>query len=146
MPERIERTVNLRASPDRVWRAIGDAQEFGTWFRVRLDQPFVAGTEQTGMMTYPGYEHMPWKARVVAVEPPHRLAFEWPHMDAAGAVREDWAWTLVEFRLEPDGVGTRLTITESGFDQLPADARDTNYRQNEGGWAEQARNIAAYVD
>ena len=145
MSDRIEKRVELKAPIERVWRAISDPQEFGSWFRVRLDGPFEPGAEQTGQITYPGYEHMPWKARVVAVEPPHRLAFEWPHMDDQQQVRDDWAWTLVEFRLEPNGEGTRLTVSESGFSKLPADARDTNYRQNESGWEAQARNIAAYV-
>lgn len=145
MTDRIERSVDIGAPIERVWRAISDPAEFGAWFRVRLDGPFEAGTEQTGQMTYPGYEHYPWKARIVAVEPPHRLAFDWPHMDGSQQVREDWPWTRVEFRLAPHGTGTRVTITESGFDALPAEVRDTNYRQNDRGWEEQARNIAAHV-
>ena len=42
-PDRIEKQVQLKASRARVWRAITDYKEFGTWFRVRLDGPFVAG-------------------------------------------------------------------------------------------------------
>jgi uncharacterized protein YndB with AHSA1/START domain len=146
MSDRIVKSVVLRAPVERVWRAVSDHREFGTWFRVQLDQPFAVGAASTGRMTYPGYEHMPWSARVVAIEPPRRLAFEWPHMDDQQQVREDWAWTLVEFRLEPEGEGTRLTITESGFDALPAEARDNSFRLNEGGWTEQMGNIAAHVD
>jgi uncharacterized protein YndB with AHSA1/START domain len=61
-------------------------------------------------------------------------------------VREDWAWTLAEFRLEPTEIGTRLTVTESGFDSLPAERRAENYRGNEQGWAEQMGNIKAYAE
>jgi uncharacterized protein YndB with AHSA1/START domain len=142
---RIVRSVELKAPVERVWQAISNHEEFGIWFRVRLDQPFVAGQESTGQMTYPGYEHMPWKARVVAVEPPRLLSFEWPHTDDQDEVREDWPWTLVEFRLEPSGEDTRLTVSETGFDRLPAERRATAYRLNEGGWEEQVRNIAAHV-
>lgn len=145
MSDRIEKTALLPVPVERVWAALGDHREFGAWFRVRLDQAFVAGSESTGWMTYPGYEHLPWKARVIAVEPLRRLAFEWPHMDDQQKVREDWPWTLVEFRIEPEGNGTRLTVTESGFDALPADARDNCFRLNEGGWTEQMGNIAAHV-
>lgn len=96
-------------------------------------------------MTYPGFEHYPWKARVVAIEPQRLFSYEWPHMDDEGQVREDWPWTLVEFRLEPQGSGTHLTVTESGFDALPAERRDTAFRMNEGGWQEQMGNIRAHV-
>jgi len=146
MADRIEKQVVLRAPVERVWRALSDHKEFGAWFRVLLDQPFAAGEESTGRMTYPGYEHVPWKARVIAVEPPRLLAFEWPHMDDAKQVREDWPWTLVEFRLEPHEGGTRLTVVESGFAALPAGARDNSFRLNERGWTEQMSNIAGHVD
>jgi uncharacterized protein YndB with AHSA1/START domain len=146
MSDVIRKQVELRAPLERVWQAISDPAEFGSWFKVRLDGPFEPGIEQTGQMTYPGYEHMPWKARVVAVEPPHRLAFDWPHMDDQERVREDWPWTRVEFRLEAQGEGTLLTVTESGFDALPPETRDNSYRQNEGGWEQQTGNIAAHVD
>lgn len=144
MPNEIRKQIEIEAPVGRVWQAISDHQEFGAWFKVRIDQPFVPGTEQTGQMTYPGYEHMPWKARVVAVEAPHLLSFDWPHTDDK-EVREDWPWTRVEFRLEPRGEGTLLTVVESGFDALPAEVRDTFFRRNEGGWMEQLGNVKAHV-
>ena len=146
MPNQIKKQVDLKAPIERVWQAISDYKEFGQWFRVRLDGPFEQGAEQTGQITYPGYEHIGWKVRVTAVEPPRRLAFEWPHADDKQNVREDWPWMTVEFRLEPHGDGTRVTVTESGFDAMPANVRDNNYRQNEQGWEEQMRNVAAHVD
>src|SRR5439155_2650272 len=53
--------------------------------------------------------------------------------------------TLVEFRLEKTANGTVLTVTESGFDKLPADRRLEAFRRNEGGWAEQIKNVEAYL-
>jgi uncharacterized protein YndB with AHSA1/START domain len=144
--DRIERNVELKASPDRVWQALTDHREFGAWFKVALDQPFVVGQPSTGMMTYPGFEHLPWKAEIVAIEPRHRFAFRWPAMDEAQQVRDDWPWTLVEFTLEPLGDGTRLTVVESGFDALPESGRDFARRCNEGGWTEQMDNVRAHVD
>ena len=76
MTDRIEKTVLVRAPIERVWRALSDHREFGSWFKVALDGPFVAGERSTGKMTYPGYEGYPWLAWVTAVEAPHRLAFD----------------------------------------------------------------------
>lgn len=145
MADRIEKTVEIAAPIDRVWRALTDHEEFGAWFKARIDQPFAVGTPSTGNMTYPGFEHYPWKAEIVAIERPQRFAFRWPQMDGDERVREDWPWTLVEFRLEPIEGGTRLTVTESGFDALPEDRRAENFRMNEQGWTEQVGNIKAHV-
>ena len=49
--DRIEKQVLLRAPQDRVWRAITDSQEFGTWFRAKVDGPFVAGGAVGGRST-----------------------------------------------------------------------------------------------
>ena len=68
MTDRIEKSVDLDAPIERVWRAVTDHVQFGEWFKVKLDQPFVPGGRSTGRITYPGYEHMPWTAEVVAME------------------------------------------------------------------------------
>ena len=79
MTDRIEKTVELAAPIDRVWRAITDHEEFGAWFRVKLDGPFHLGEPSTGRITYPGAEHYKWEAQVTRMEPPHHFAFTWPH-------------------------------------------------------------------
>jgi uncharacterized protein YndB with AHSA1/START domain len=146
MSDRIEKIVDLNAPIDRVWRALTDHVQFGEWFKVRLDQPFVPGERSTGRMTYPGFEHLPWEARIVAMEEPHYFAYEWPpYYHGLEEETSGDPWTLVEFRLEPRGEGTRLSTVESGFDSLPADRRGIAFRSNEGGWAEQMENIKAYV-
>lgn len=144
MTNMIRKQIEIAAPIEQVWHAISDHKEFGTWFKVALDGPFVPGEEQTGQMTYPGFEHMPWKARVVAVEEPRLLAFDWPHTDDE-VLGEDMPWTRVEFALAPSGSGTLLTVTESGFDALPEGVRDTFYRRNDGGWTEQLGNVKAHV-
>lgn len=147
MTDRIEKSIELNAPIERVWRAISDHREFGAWFKAILDQPFEPGADSTGRMTYPGFEHMPWLAKVERVEPPRLLSFRWPPYDhESNEVRVDDPWILVEFRLEPSGAGTRVTVTESGFDALPAELRDKAYRSNEGGWEEQMQNIKAHVE
>src|SRR5687768_4528577 len=147
MTDIITKTTHVRASIDRVWQAVSDYRQFGEWFRVALDQPFEAGRESTGRMTYPGYEGYPWRAQVVAVEPPHRLAYEW--VPGADGKDEDFAAglrTTVEFRLEAEGDGTRVTITESGFDRVPEARRESAIRDNSGGWDIQSENLRGYAE
>jgi uncharacterized protein YndB with AHSA1/START domain len=147
MTDRIERTVQLKAPVERVWRALTDHREFGDWFRVKLDGPFAPGAEATGRITHPGYEHVIWRARIKEITPHSLFSFTW-HPYAVDA-EVDYAKetpTLVEFRLEPAAGGTRLTIVESGFDNLPAHRREAALRMNGGGWTQQVQNIKAHVD
>jgi uncharacterized protein YndB with AHSA1/START domain len=147
MSDRIEKVVDLKAPVARVWRALTDHQEFGAWFRVRLDGPFVPGQASRGNITYPGYEHLRWEAVVQAMEPERRFSFTWhPYAVDPKADYSQEPSTLVEFTLEPIPTGTRLRIVESGFDRLPAHRRDEAFRMNEGGWSAQAENIARHVD
>lgn len=144
---RIDKSIELNAPVERVWRAITDHEQFGEWFRVRLDGPFVVGRITRGRITYPGYEHLPWQAKVQAMESERLFSFTWPHYDVEANVDyADEPWTLVEFRLEPIDGRTRLVITESGFDALPEGPRRNFLRMNEQGWAEQVLNIQAHVE
>jgi uncharacterized protein YndB with AHSA1/START domain len=147
MSDRIEKSIDLRAPVERVWRALTDADQFGQWFRVTLDAPFAVGQTTRGHVTIPGYEHLLWAATVTAMEPPRRFAFTWhpyaidPKVDYSAEPP-----TLVEFAIEPLGEGARLTVVESGFDALPAERREIALRMNDGGWAQQMLNIKAHVE
>jgi uncharacterized protein YndB with AHSA1/START domain len=146
MADRIEKRVELKAPVARVWRALTDYREFGEWFRVKIEGPFVAGEVSRGHITYPGYEHLKWEAVVKAIEPERLFSFTWhpyavdPKMDYSQEPQ-----TLVEFRLEKTAEGTLLTVTESGFDKIPAARRAEAFPRNEGGWTEQMKNIERYV-
>jgi uncharacterized protein YndB with AHSA1/START domain len=146
MADHIVKTINLKAPVPRVWRALADHNEFGKWFRVKLDGPFEPGKLSTGHMTYPGYEHYPWRAVIERMEPERLLSFRWHHFDdKSGVDVAEQPTTLVEFRLEPIDGGTRLTITESGFETIPDPRRLEVLRENTKGWNIQADNIAAHV-
>ncbi len=145
--DKIEKVVDLAAPVARVWRAITDHEEFGKWFRVRLDNPFKVGETTTGNITYPGYEHMKWESLTEQMENERLFVFSWP----PSAVDPDTEYgadakVAVEFRLEPTDGGTRLTITESGFQQFPEAKRLEVLRSNTWGWNEQAKNVAAHVE
>lgn len=148
--DRIEKRIELKAPISRVWRALTDYREFGEWFRVKIDGPFVVGQVSRGHMTYPGYEHVKWEAVVQKMEPERLFSFTWPHPQSFDKTDSPQDYsnepkTLVEFRLEKTATGTLLIVTESGFDKLPSDRRLDAFRRNEGGWTQQMKNIENYV-
>ena len=147
MTNQIEKTITLKAPIARVWRAITDAAEFGSWFRVKLDGAFAPGEVSRGHMTYPGYEHLVWEARIERMEAQHLFSFTWhPYAVDPKVDYSSEPSTLVEFRLEASEGGTRLTITETGFDAMPAHRREEAFVRNEGGWTTQVQNIAAHLE
>jgi uncharacterized protein YndB with AHSA1/START domain len=142
----IEKKIELKAPLSRVWRALTDYREFGQWFRVKVDGPFVPGEISRGQVTYPGYEHLQWEVVVQKMEPERLFSFTW-HPYAVDP-EKDYSKetpTLVEFRLEKIANGTLLVVTESGFDKIPSDRRPEAFRMNDGGWTEQMKNIENYV-
>ena len=144
--DRIEKQIVLRAPRSRVWRAITDADEFGKWFRVKLESPFAEGATVRGKITYPGYEHLTMDLFIERIQPEKYFSYRWhPYAIDPGADYSREPTTLVEFRLDEVADGTRLTIVESGFDRIPADRRDEAFRMNDGGWIEQTRNIERHV-
>ena len=147
MPDTIRKQIELRAPVSRVWRALTDHREFGEWFRVKLDGPFVAGEVSRGHITYPGYEHVQWEAVVKKLEPERLFSYTWhPYAIDPKVDYSNEPSTLVEFQLEKTANGTLLTITESGFEKLKDEKRRLEaFRMNEGGWAEQVKNIEAHV-
>ena len=144
--DRIEKRVILKAPRTRVWRAIADAEQFGEWFRMKFDGPFVEGQTVRGRVLSPGYEHMTGDLQIVRVEPEHYFAYRWhPYAVDMAVDYSDEPTTLVEFRLADEAGGTVLTVTESGFDQIPLHRRAEAFRMNDGGWTGQMENIAGYV-
>lgn len=146
MTDRIEKQIEIAAPVARVWRALTDYKEFGEWFLVKLDGPIVAGEPIQGQITHPGYEHVRFMALCVKVEPQRLFSFSWnPYAIDQTKDYSHETPTLVEFTLEPTAKGTLLKVVESGFDKVPADRRDLAFRMNDGGWAQQMKNIEAYV-
>jgi uncharacterized protein YndB with AHSA1/START domain len=146
MENKIEKRIELKMPVSRVWRALTDNREFGEWFRVRLEGPFVPGQESRGNITYPGYEHVVWTAVVQEMEPERLFSFTWhPYAVDPNVNYSKETPTLVEFRLEKAGSGTLLVLTESGFENIPAERRLEAFRRNDGGWTEQMKNIEAHV-
>jgi uncharacterized protein YndB with AHSA1/START domain len=144
--DRIEKNVEVRAPRSRVWRAISDAKEFGTWFRMNVDGEFVEGAKLRGKITHPGYEHLTFDLVVGRIEPERYFSYRWhPNALDSSVDYSSEPMTLVEFILEETEDGTAVTIIESGFDKIPADRRDEAFRSNGNGWTGQIKNLAQYV-
>jgi uncharacterized protein YndB with AHSA1/START domain len=146
MDDRIEKRIELKAPVARVWRALTDYREFGQWFGVKIDGPFLAGEPSHGQITYPGKEHLKWHAVVQKIEPERLFSFTWhPYAVDINVDYSKETPTLVEFTLEKTSGGTLLVVTESGFDKIPAHRRAEAFRRNDGGWAEQMKKIEKHV-
>ena len=145
---RIEKHIDLKASPSRVWKALTDHKEFGQWFGCQFEGPFVVGKTIPGKLNFPGFDHMQWAVNIKKMEPERLFSFTWHPYPADPAI--DYTKetpTLVEFILEATSSGgTHLVVTESGFDKLPANRRLEAFRMNEEGWIEQLENVAKYVN
>jgi uncharacterized protein YndB with AHSA1/START domain len=143
--DRIEQRVVLRAPRTRVWRAIANAEEFGTWFRMKLEGAFAEGKPIRGMITVPGFEHAV-EMLVERIDPERYFSYRWhPYAIDPAVDYSAEPTTLVEFKLEEIDGGTAVTIVESGFDRIPLARRAEAFRMNDKGWAGQIKKLAQYV-
>jgi uncharacterized protein YndB with AHSA1/START domain len=142
----IEKHIEIEAPIAKVWRALTDPVEFGQWFGAKLDGPFVPGKTTGGKITIPGFEHYQWAVTVQKMEAERFFSFTWhPYaMDKSMDYSKEIP-TLVEFRLVESKAGTLVTVTESGFDRIPASRRAEAFRKHDEGWAEQMQSIKAHV-
>ncbi|MBK6691862.1 MAG: SRPBCC family protein [Myxococcales bacterium] len=157
VPDRIEKSIFLRAPPSRVWRAVSDASAFGAWFGVVFDGPFVAGAPMRGRIVpttvdaevaklQEPHAGKPFDITVDRIEPERLFSFRWhPFAIDAAVDYSSEPTTLVTFELSPEGGGTRLTITETGFHGVPLARRAAAFHANDGGWAHQSKLIEKYL-
>jgi uncharacterized protein YndB with AHSA1/START domain len=155
--DRIVKKVMLRAPHHRVWSAISDASQFGSWFGVRFDGPFVAATNVTGRIvpttvdaevarSQEAYAGTAFEISIDRVEPTRLFSFRWhPYAVERGVDYSKEPTTLVVFELEEVSGGTMLTLTESGFDRIPIERRAKAFASNQQGWTAQMQLIEKYL-
>jgi uncharacterized protein YndB with AHSA1/START domain len=143
----IEKQINLRAPRSRVWRALTDSKEFGSWFGVALDGIFRPKSLVSGRITIKGFEHVTFQITIERIDPESYFSYRWhPYAVDPAVDYSKEPTTLVEFRLEElAGGGTSLTVIESGFDRIPIERRAKAFQMNDGGWAQQMENITRHV-
>jgi uncharacterized protein YndB with AHSA1/START domain len=138
-PDRIERTLQLDHSPERVWQAITTAEGLGTWFGNSAEIDLRPGGACTLRWDSCDTAHL----TIERVEPPRVFGYTWHLM---GLDAEDPRRTYVEFTLEPAGGGTTLTVVESGFAQLTEDEHGKSFAGNTEGWQRELDELVAYLD
>lgn len=155
--DRIEKKIKLRAPRARVWRALADSQEFGTWFGMRIEGPFAPGAVMRGTIVptkvdpevaaaQKPYEGTPFDITIERMEPERLFSFRWH----PGAVEPGYDYsveptTLVVFTLEDEGDGILLTVTETGFEGIPLARRAKAFASNDAGWGMVIGLIEAYL-
>ncbi len=153
----IEKKVLLRASLERVWRALSDSKEFGSWFGMTFEGQFAPGAFMRGVIVpttvdaevaaaQKQYEGVPVNITIEQMEPGRIFSFRWhPGPIEAGVDYSADPSTLVVFQLEEVAEGILLTITESGFDQIPLERRAKTFSTNESGWSGVVKLIEKYL-
>jgi uncharacterized protein YndB with AHSA1/START domain len=155
--DRLVKEVLLKSSLERVWNALTDSNEFGSWFGMKLEGPFRAGQLLRGHIAptsvdpevakmqkpYEGTAVVLWIERI---EPKTLFSFQWhPYAVDLNTDYSKEPRTTVTFALKEESGGVRLTITESGFEDLPISRRNEALKSNEGGWEAQTQLIAKYL-
>jgi uncharacterized protein YndB with AHSA1/START domain len=155
--DRIEKKIVLKAPLQRVWRALSDSKQFGTWFGMKFEGPFAPGATMKGVIVPTAvnpevanaqkkYEGIPFEISIEQMEPERLFSFRW-HPGAVDPAIDysQEPTTLVVFALEQTPEGVLLTLTESGFDQIPLERRAKTLASNEQGWSIQMTLIEAYL-
>ena len=155
--DRIEKKILLHAPRTRVWRAISDSKEFGTWFGMKFDGPFVPGAVMRGVIVgtkvnaevakaQKEYEGMSGEITIERIEPERLFSFRWhPFAVERGVDYSAEPTTLIVFTLEETPDGVLLTVTESGFAQIPLERRSKAFTANEQGWTMVLKLVEEYL-
>jgi uncharacterized protein YndB with AHSA1/START domain len=134
---RIDRTIEIKAAPDRVWRALTNPAELSAWFQVTIEGEIAPGQEVWMTSSHAGCAGQRFRVRFVEMTPPVRFVWQWnpgavdPNIDYSREPR-----TTVTFTLEPSATGTRLSVAETGFDEISLARRAKVYEDNSQGWSE----------
>jgi uncharacterized protein YndB with AHSA1/START domain len=138
IPNTISRTLALPHPQEKVWSALTTNAGLASWFGNTVEGELAPGSDVV----------MSWDAGHVArlaikvVAPMSVFAYCW---QVHGVPDEDPRRTYVEFVLSPTDAGTELTVTESGFAQLP-DEWLSSYKGNVSGWTSELGELATYLD
>ena len=155
--DRIEKKIVLRANRDRVWRALSNSQEFGSWFGMTFDGPFVEGQRVHGAIIptkvdpevakkQAEFEGLRFELIVERLAPQKTFAFRWhPAAVERGVDYSAEPMTLVTFELEDAADGILLTVIESGFDAIPLERRAKAFASNTEGWSLVIKLLEAHL-
>jgi uncharacterized protein YndB with AHSA1/START domain len=156
--DRIEKQILVRAPHARVWKALTDSREFGSWFGMRVNGPFAPGATLHGTITgttvdpeiakaQSAHEGVAFDIIVERIDPQRLFSFRWHPFAIDRTV--DYSkepTTLVTFELNEADGGVLVRLTESGFDTIPLERRAAAFAANEGGWSVMVGILAKYAE
>ena len=143
---RIDRTIEIKAPPERVWRALTNAKELSTWFQVTVEGDIAPGNEVWMTSVCKG-QTVRFRVLFVEMTPPTRFVWQWhpgavdPNIDYSSEPR-----TTVTFTLEPSGSGTRVSLAETGFNEISLARRAKVFGDNNQGWTEVLVWLSNYAE
>ena len=144
---RIDRTIEIQAPLERVFKALTSADDLSEWFQVRIEGPITQGSEVWMTSVHPDHAGQRWPVRIVELTAPRRVVWQW-HPGQVDPAR-DYSrepQTTVTFTLEPSGGGTRVSVSETGFDAIALERRAKVYQDNTQGWSEVLVWLQKYVE
>ena len=139
IPNTISRRLELAHPQEKVWAALTTPEGLAGWFGSSVEGQVAPGHDVRMRWEQHGHEAT---LAIKVVDPMNVFAYCW---GIVGAPEGDPRRTYVEFRLEPVAGDTVLTVTESGFAQLP-DELIASYDGNTQGWASELGELVAYLD
>jgi uncharacterized protein YndB with AHSA1/START domain len=107
-------TRRLTHAPEKVWRALTEAEHLKAWFPTTIEGERKAGAKLR--FSFPGDKAPPFDGEMLAYDPPKVMELR-------------WGGDTLRFHLQPDGDGTLLTLTDT-IDEYGKAARDA------AGWHE----------
>ncbi|MFC3192623.1 SRPBCC family protein [Marinicella sediminis] len=128
----IERSIRIQASKAAIYAALTEADKLTQWFPSSVEGDLTPGSQPL----FGFGEHGKSRVSIVAAEPHHYFAYRWvPGANHCEGDVSLVATTLVEFRIsEAEGGFCEVKVTESGFNELPADIKADAFKQNNQGW------------
>ena len=144
MQDAITREITVKASQERVYQAITDPKQITAWFPDAIEGALEVGARP--IFTFTDYDHRV-ELYIEAATPHEYFAYRWVPggQSALGDVLKV-PNTLVEFFIEEDGAGSKITLKESGFASLPPEAGEAAFKDNTGGWEHMMTRLQKVLD
>lgn len=132
MQDVIERSITINAPKEKVYEAIANQSKITEWFPDAIEGEYKVGEQPLFVF---GDEH---KTRVLVTDAqPHEyFAYRWvPGANSFEGDITETKTTKVEFRIKELNDVCTVTVTETGFSELPAEIAEASYKQNSEGWS-----------
>ncbi len=136
----ITKTIDIKAPASKVWAALTEADLIAQWFGDTAELDATPGG--VGMFAWKEHGHGPFRVLVERADKPKTLIYRWAREANVDPVPGNS--TVVRFDLDEIEGGTRLTLVETGFEELsdPQANRDGNVE----GWNAELGKLVEFVE